>query len=180
MTQPDGRRRQISKGGFRTRREAEAARVEAVNSIQTGAFVRPERITLAGFVVDERLPTRRPPNLEESTYASYERDIRLHVLPYIGAIPLQKLTPVDLNALYRRLLDEGRCLPKPPKRQHPPELLARAREWRAKGLTYEAVAERVVAEFPEAPGLSRHAVAAMLRRAAAPRATTARRPRGLI
>ena len=179
VTEPDGRRRQISKGGFRTRREAEAARVEAANSIQTGAFVRPERITVAGFLVDEWLPSRRPPNLEESTYASYERDIRLHVLPYIGAIPLQKLTPVDLNALYRRLLDEGRRLPKPPKRQHPPELLARARGLRTEGLTYEAIAEQLSCEFPEASALTRHAVAAMLRRAAAPRARTARRPPGL-
>jgi hypothetical protein len=29
----DGRRRQVSKGGFRTRKEAEAARVEALNAM---------------------------------------------------------------------------------------------------------------------------------------------------
>ena len=145
VTQPDGRRRQVSRGGFRTRREAEAARVEALNAIQTGTFVRPERITVAGFLLEEWLPTRRPPNLEESTYASYERDIHLHVVPYIGSIPLQKLTPTDLNTLYRRLLDEGRCPPRAPSRRHPPELMARAAELRAQGRTYEAIAEHLVA-----------------------------------
>lgn len=97
VMQPDGWRQQVSKGGFRTRREAEAARIQAMNAVQTGMFVRPERITLARFLLDEWLPTRRPPNLEESTYASYERDIRLHVIPYIGSIRLQELTPTDLN-----------------------------------------------------------------------------------
>ncbi len=70
VTDGDGRRRQVSKGGFRTRREAEAARVEVLNTIQTGTFVRAERTTVATFLVDEWLPTRRPPNLEESTYES--------------------------------------------------------------------------------------------------------------
>lgn len=40
VTAADGRRRQVSKGGCRTRREAEAARVEALNAINTGTFVR--------------------------------------------------------------------------------------------------------------------------------------------
>ena len=79
VTGPDGKRSQVSKGGFRTRREAEAAQVEVLSAVQTGTFVRPERITLADFLVDEWLPSRRPPNLEESTYRSYERYVRLHV-----------------------------------------------------------------------------------------------------
>ncbi len=115
VTEADGRRRQVSKGGFRTRREAEAARIELLNTIQTGTFVRPERVAVASFLVDEWLPTPRPPNLEESTYASYERDIRLHVIPYIGAVRLQKLTPMDLNALYRTLSTvEGEHHSRPP------------------------------------------------------------------
>jgi Phage integrase, N-terminal SAM-like domain len=32
---------------------------------------------------------------EESTYRSYARYVRLHVVPYIGSIPLQQLTPMD-------------------------------------------------------------------------------------
>ncbi|MGI8807832.1 MAG: tyrosine-type recombinase/integrase [Acidimicrobiales bacterium] len=169
VTGADGRRRQVSKGGFRTRREAEAARIEVLNTIQTGTFVRAERITVASFLVDEWLPSRRPPNLEESTYASYERDLRLHVIPYIGAIPLQKLTPIDLNTLYRTLLDNGRCVPRPPKKRHSTELVDRAKALRADGLTYQAVADRLATEFPhEAASISRDAVAALLRRAAAP------------
>lgn len=64
-----------------------------------------ERITFGEFLVDEWLPSRRPPALEESTWHSYDRYLRLHVIPHIGAIPLQKLSPIDLNQLCRQLLD---------------------------------------------------------------------------
>lgn len=179
VTDADGRRRQVSKGGFRTRREAEAARVETLNTIQTGTFVRPERITVASFLIEEWLPSRRPPNLEESTYASYERDIRLHVIPYIGAIPLQKLTPMDLNALYRTLLDTGRRNPGPPKNRHSGELVERAKQLRGNGLTHQAIADRLSAEFAEETGsLTRHAVAAMIRRSESPETRKAK-PAGL-
>lgn len=179
VTGADGRRRQVSKGGFRTRREAEAARVEVLGTVHTGTFVRPERITVASFLVDEWLPTRRPPNLEESTYASYERNLRLHVIPYVGGIPLQKLTPMDLNALYRTLLDLGRRTPDPPAHRHSEMLVERAKQLRRDGLTHQAVADRLAVELPtEASALSRHAVAALIRRSDAP--TTGRaKPAGL-
>src|SRR5262245_30702507 len=93
VTDGAGRRKQVSKGGFRTRKEAEAARIEALAALQSGTFVRPDRLTVADFLVDEWLPTQLPPTLEESTYASYERYLRLHVVPYIGGILLQRLTP---------------------------------------------------------------------------------------
>jgi hypothetical protein len=35
-------------------------------------------------------------------------NIRLHVVPYIGNIPLQRLTPDDLDGLYDLLLTNGR------------------------------------------------------------------------
>ncbi|MDQ1536286.1 MAG: hypothetical protein QOE58_679 [Actinomycetota bacterium] len=181
VTEADGRRRQVSKGGFRTRREAETARIEVLNTIQTGMFVRPERVTVASFLVDEWLPTRRPPNLEESTYASYERDIRLHVIPYIGAVPLQKLTPMDLNALYRTLLDRGRRESQPPTKRHPMHLVERAKQLRAEGMTYQAVADRLSVDMPaEAANITRHGVAALVRRSIdAQHGAAAPKPAGL-
>jgi integrase len=46
--------------------------------------------------------------LEASTLESYERYLRLHVLPAIGGIRLQQLDGARLNALYADLLDRGR------------------------------------------------------------------------
>ena len=74
-----GRRRQHSKGGFKTQREAEDARVIALAALQTGSHVNAEKQTLAEFLLKDWLPSRRPPVLEESTWVSYDRYIRLHV-----------------------------------------------------------------------------------------------------
>lgn len=162
---PDGRRRQHSKGGFKTQREAEVARVAAAHALATGAYVKAERISFADFLVEEWLPSRRPPVLEESTWHSYERYLRLHVIPHVGAIPLQKLSPVDLNQLYRRLLAEGRHQPGPrPGRSQ--SVARRAAELRADGLTYERVAEELRAEFDDEATITKNAVAAILRREA--------------
>jgi hypothetical protein len=38
--------------------------------------------------------------LEASTWHSYDRYLRLHVIPFIGAVALQQLSPVDLNRLW--------------------------------------------------------------------------------
>ena len=160
----DGRRRQVSKGGFRTRKEADAARVQALDTMRSGTWVRPERVTVREFLEDEWLPTQRPPTLEESTYRSYARYVRLHVVPYVGVIPLQQLTPMDLNSLYRKLLDQGRRRPRPPRRAHEQGVVERVAALRGDGLTYEAIAVLVAAEFPEEAGLTRHAVAALHRR----------------
>lgn len=160
----DGRRRQVSKGGFRTRKEAEAARIAALGTLENGTWVRPERVTVREFLEDEWLPTQAPPTLEESTYRSYTRNIRLHFVPHIGGIALQQLTPLDLTAMYRRLLESGRRLPTPLTRVHRPEVCELVEELRASGMTWQEVADEVAAAFPDESGVTRHAVAALYRR----------------
>jgi integrase len=160
---PDGSRRQHSKGGFKTQREAEDARISAEYTLSTGTYVKAERVSLADFLVDEWLPSRRPPVLEESTWHSYDRYLQLHVIPHIGRIPLQKLSPVDLNQLYRLLLESGRCrrVPRPVRL---PEVRERAVVLRSDGLTYEQIAERLRVEFEGEARISKDAVAALIRR----------------
>lgn len=168
VTDGDGRRRQITKGGFPTRRDAEHARIEALAAQQQGTFVRPERVTVREYLMDEWLPTQRPPTLEESTHRSYERYLRIHVVPYVGGIALQQLTPMDLNGIYRHLLDAGRRHPVPPGRLHDQTMIDRVNRLKAKGLTWQQIADAVAAEVPEEAGISRHAVAALYRRNAKP------------
>jgi hypothetical protein len=160
---PDGRRHQHSKGGFKTQREAEEARVAALHALATGNYVKADRITVARYLMDEWLPSRRPPVLEASTWHSYDRYLRLHVIPFVGAVPLQQLSPVDLNRLYRQLLESGRRRPGTPS-QRAPVVRERAGELRASGFTHKQIAERLRAEFEAERTITRNAVAAMLRR----------------
>jgi integrase len=102
-----GGRRQRSKGGFRTKRECQAALTEALAAIRTGAFVEPSRRTVGSFLAEEWLPAVRRTNLRPSTWANYRIHIEAHVLPDLGGIELQQLSPIQLNALYQQLLTVG-------------------------------------------------------------------------
>jgi len=159
----DGRRRQHSKGGFKTQREAEDARIAALAARSTGAYVKAEKISLASFLIDEWLPSRRPPALEESTWHSYDRYIRLHVIPHIGNIPLRQLSPVDLNRLYRHLLEAGRKQPVS-KHRRSPEVYERAAELRTNGSTYDDIADVLRIDFDSERDVTKSAVAALIRR----------------
>ena len=46
-----GRWRQLSKGGFPTKREAQAALNEAKAALRAGIFVEPSRLTLGAFLL---------------------------------------------------------------------------------------------------------------------------------
>ncbi len=88
-----------------TRKEAERLLTELVKRRHDGDYRSPERVTF-GEYLERWLPTQRQP-LSASTFSSYQRNIRLHVLPYVGFVPIHRLTPEDLDNLYATLL-EGR------------------------------------------------------------------------
>jgi integrase len=67
----------------------------------------PGRLSLESYLVDHWLPTRRS-NLRPSTLARYERETLRHINPFIGHVPLHRVTAADLDALYAALLDRGR------------------------------------------------------------------------
>ena len=166
VTGPDGRRQQISKGGFATQAEAAVARFKLLSSVHDGTFVQPERITLRQFLVEEWLPAKQPPNVEPSTYASYVRNIGLHVVPHIGNIRLQQLTPVHLNKLYRVLLNEGRRPAGRDARRHASEIVALVVKLKKKGRSYQQIADTLAAEHPDsAEPFTRHTVSGIYRRA---------------
>jgi integrase len=102
---PSGRRRQKWVGGFRTRKEADRALAEAVVRRQEGAYVEPTKQTVGEFL-GEWIPAIRT-TIRSSTWESYERNVRLHIRPGLGAIPLRSLTPAHLNTLYAALRDRG-------------------------------------------------------------------------
>jgi len=93
-----GKRRREWHSGYRTKREAESARVEILGRLQRGEYVAPDKLTLAAYLEDEWLPAIRA-TVRPSTFISYELNVR-RVVDRIGSVPLQKLTPAGLNALY--------------------------------------------------------------------------------
>jgi integrase len=101
-----GKRRQRSKGGFATRREAQAFLSQTLTRLSDGTYAEPSKMTLAEFIVDEWLPavagTVRP-----LSYAQYEQITRCRIIPQLGQVRLQALTAAHLNALYAQLERDG-------------------------------------------------------------------------
>jgi integrase len=155
-----GRRRQRWHSGYPTKRDAERARVDLLSKLDRGEYVAPTQQTLGDYLNDW-LDTIEP-TVRGSTYDSYQRNIRLHVIDHIGATKLVRVDAGVLNGLYAQLLRSGRRPSSRTGKGHSPAVLERALALRAEGLTLSAIAERLSAETP-AP-LSKNAVAALLRR----------------
>lgn len=103
----DGRRQQAKRRGFRTKAEAQAVMDELRVSARQGTFVTHQRQTVKEFLEKDWLPAVRR-QLAASTWESYERNVRHHLVPAIGAVQLQALDGGDLNRVYTTLLESGR------------------------------------------------------------------------
>jgi integrase len=106
LVETEERRRAI-KGGFATRRECEATLAKVLAAVEAQTFTPPTRVTVKQFLIGEWLPAVNG-SLRPTTYSSYAMLTREHILPRLGSLQLQKLTPAAINALYAHLLDEGR------------------------------------------------------------------------
>jgi integrase len=76
----------------------------ALEAAARGAYVQPSKMTVGAWL-DEWAAGLR---LAQSTVASYRKNIRLHVKPHIGSVPLASLTSARLTKLYRELETSGR------------------------------------------------------------------------
>lgn len=91
---------------FPTKREAERAEAKLKTELNEGTHVARQNLKLAGYTKDW-LPAMKA-QVRPSTWESYERNIRVHVIPRIGGVSLQALTPTHLNKMYADLLADGR------------------------------------------------------------------------
>jgi integrase len=102
----DGDRRQRRRSGFATRREAQAFLSEQLQRLRDGSYSAPTRQTFGEFLLSEWLPaiegTVRP-----LTATNYERTVRVHLVPNVGSLRLQGVSGAHLNALYRKLEENG-------------------------------------------------------------------------
>jgi integrase len=103
--QPDGSTKQRLRRGFLDRKSAAAALGNINADVRRGAYLTPTDTTL-GEWLEEWLGGLR---LSPSSMASYRKNVRLHVVPYLGGVPLVKLTGPQLTAMYRTLEKSGRA-----------------------------------------------------------------------
>lgn len=92
---------------FTSKRAADAHAATLVTSVASATYVPPARETVDTWL-DAWLGLMKP-NLKPSTYASYERVLRVHVRPRIGAMLIRKVTAADLDRMYAAMLAGGRA-----------------------------------------------------------------------
>ncbi len=104
----DGGRRQVWRGGFRTKGEALSAERRFLVEAEEDANQVPDTPappvspTLEVFLVDwleHSAPTRRP-----TTSVLYDKLVRQHIAPHLGTITLDALVPDDIRAWHATLL----------------------------------------------------------------------------
>jgi len=113
-TDVEGRRKQKWHSGFDRRRDAERALADLLARQQRGEYVEPTRSTLGRFLEEDWLPSIRA-SVREGTFESYARNVRVHVVPQLGGVPLQRLTPARLNGFYADLLAGAHRKPLAPR-----------------------------------------------------------------
>ncbi len=89
----------------KTRAEANAKLQAALGAVRAGLPVPTDRLTVAEYLDDWLTGASR--SLRASTASTYERHIRLHILPTLGRLPVARLRPEQLDRLYAGLLAKG-------------------------------------------------------------------------
>ena len=100
------KRRQKWHSGYRTKRDAERALTGMLASLDTGTYLEPTKQTLTDFTKEWLVAIE--PTIRPSTHFSYDRNLRLHVLPRLGSVQLRKVDAGMLNGLYAALLADGK------------------------------------------------------------------------
>lgn len=103
----DGKRRQKWKGGFRTRRVADAALNKILHELNSGAYVEPSRTSVADYL-RKWLKDYAKHHVSGRTYVRYEEIVEKHLIPVFGRNVLAELRPAQISAYYSEALTNGR------------------------------------------------------------------------
>jgi integrase len=100
------RRRQTSRGGFKIKKEASRWLTDVQARVDQGGYVAPTRELTGTYLLGWLGAVRS--SLRPSTYESYERVVRGHLIPRLGGVYLHQLGPGHLSAAYADLHATGR------------------------------------------------------------------------
>ncbi|SRR5579875_294383 len=98
-----GKRRQHTKGGFRTRRDAQRHLASVLGAVVEGRWTPDQPLTVRQLLADHWIPAQRSRGLRPSTLAQYQGAIEWYLVPALGAKKVAALTPADVSSLVERL-----------------------------------------------------------------------------
>ena len=105
-THPDtGKRRYHYKTKDGTKKDAEAYLREQLTQRDRGLLIEPARMPLSEYL-DRWLQDDVKPRVRPRTLQDYRRFLDKYVRPALGARPLNRITPLDIQALYTSIGEE--------------------------------------------------------------------------
>lgn len=108
-TSPEGKKT-YSKKGFATKKEATQHEAEMKtklsNPVYTPVIASHGKQTVKEYL-EEWVENHGKANLRPSTFASYKSHIRNHIVPYVGHVQLNQLSPAMLDNMFQQLFDKG-------------------------------------------------------------------------
>lgn len=90
-----------------TKRQAEAALAKALAELQDGDFVDPSAMTVHEYL-KKWLSDYARHNVAHKTFERFEELINNQIVPRLGSVKLQKLTPLQIQSAYSFMLEHGR------------------------------------------------------------------------
>ncbi len=100
----EGKRRHVTRGGFRTKKDAAAALAEALATVDEREHVEPSRELVNDYLTAwaGSLSGRKP-----ATVKHHQRMVAYYLVPELGGIRLRDLSPTDISRAYARLRERG-------------------------------------------------------------------------
>ncbi|HHL0970773.1 TPA: tyrosine-type recombinase/integrase [Bacillus cereus] len=100
-----GKYKETSKGGFKTKKEAQLAAAKTEEKLVNGSNIQDGKITFNEYLY-EWLNVFKKGNVAPRTYMVYEKNIRLHILPVFGELKLKDLTRIKYQKFINNLLEK--------------------------------------------------------------------------
>lgn len=101
-----GKRIQKWESGFPSKKQAERELRARIEQVESSFANKLERATCATYLL-YWLKDYCEVNLARNTVNGYRVNIEKHIIPYIGDIPLYKLDPSHITAMYSKLREKG-------------------------------------------------------------------------
>lgn len=102
-----GERKQKSRGGFRTQKQAQQHLATVITRVNDGTYVEPSKVPLARYLTGEWLPAIRS-TVRPTTHIAYSGIVRRYIAKHeIGAIALSALSGARLTSFYGDLERDG-------------------------------------------------------------------------
>lgn len=101
-----GKRKQVYRSGFKTKREALEEMNRLKIEIQNGEYSEPSK-TLFKDYIQNWLHNTYKYEVQVSSFELGEILVRVHLIPYFKDTPLKKITSYDIDQLYAQKLNDG-------------------------------------------------------------------------